>query len=202
MCCKGADFVPIKFFAMISRMKYINRWSLMRNEHPENLSEHSFEVAVIAHALAVIRNTRFSGSVNAERAALLGLYHDAAETLTGDLPTPVKYYSEQVREAYKTVEEHAGESLISMLPDDMKPFYTAFFTPEAGDAELWQIVKAADKISALIKCIEEKKAGSSEFSLAAKSTRESIESMGLKEAEVYLEEILPAYDLTLDELKN
>lgn len=192
----------IKFFAMISRMKYINRWALMRNEHNENLCEHSFDVATIAHALAVIGNNRFGKSLNAERCALLGLYHDAPETLTGDLPTPVKYYSEQVRSAYKTVEEHACESLLNMLPDDMKPDYTALFDEQESDRELWRIVKAADKISALIKCIEESKSGSGEFRTAAESTRASIQAMNMPEAEVFLSEILPAYDLTLDELKQ
>lgn len=192
----------IKFFAMISRMKYINRWSLMRNEHPENLCEHSFEVASIAHALAVIGNKRFSRNYNAERCALLGLYHDAPETLTGDLPTPVKYYSDQVRSAYKTVEEYASESLLNMLPDYMRDDYNSLLNEQAHDRELWILVKAADKLSALIKCIEEGRSGSGEFLCAAQSTREAIEKMNLPEAKVFLEEILPAYNLTLDELKK
>lgn len=190
------------FYAMLSRMKYINRWSLMRNEHPENLSEHSFEVSAVAHALAIIGNRRFARSYNAERTALLGLYHDAPESLTGDLPTPVKYYSEQVREAYKTVEEHACKSLLAMLPEDFREDYQPFFFKQEQDEPLWRLVKAADKISALIKCIEERRAGSSEFNLAAEGTRKSIEAMNLPEAQVFLEEFLPAYGLTLDELKE
>ncbi|MEE1010739.1 MAG: 5'-deoxynucleotidase [Acutalibacteraceae bacterium] len=189
------------FFAMVSRMKYINRWALMRNEHSENLCEHSFEVAVIAHALAVIGNKRFGKNLNGERAALLGLYHDTPETLTGDMPTPVKYYSEEVRLAYKTVEENACRSLIDMLPEDFREDYSAMFLPENGDEELWKLIKAADKISALIKCIEEKKAGNSEFVKAGEGLKSAIENLGLPEAKVFVEEFLPAYELTLDELK-
>ncbi len=189
------------FFAMASRMKYINRWALMRNEHSENLSEHSFEVAVIANALAVIGNKRFGKSYNAERAALLGLYHDMPETLTGDMPTPVKYYNEEVRAAYKTVEDSACRRLVEMLPDDFREEYSPFLIPEKSDEELWRLVKAADKISALIKCLEEKKAGNSEFVKAGEGVRKSVESLGLPEAKVFLEEFLPAYELTLDELR-
>ena len=190
------------FFAMVSRMKYINRWALMRNEHSENLCEHSFEVSVIAHALAVIGNKRFGKSLDGERAALLGLYHDTPETLTGDMPTPVKYYSEEVRLAYKTVEENACRSLVEMLPEDFREDFAPMFIPEESDRELWQLVKAADKISALIKCNEEKKAGNSEFIKAGEGIRESIDAMGLPEAMVFVEEFLPAFDLTLDELRK
>ncbi len=189
------------FFAMVSRMKYINRWALMRNEHSENLCEHSFEVAVIAHALAVIGNRRFSKNINGERAALMGLYHDTPETLTGDMPTPVKYYSDEVRLAYKTVEENACKSLVSMLPEDFREDYRSMFIPEESDAELWKIIKAADKISALIKCTEEKKAGNTEFVKAAEGIRESIKNLDLPEANVFIDEFLPAYEMTLDELR-
>lgn len=190
------------FFAMVSRMKYINRWALMRNEHSENLSEHSFEVAVIAHALAVIKNKRFGSNINGERAALLGLFHDAPETLTGDMPTPVKYYSEEVRNAYKTVEENACKSLIDMLPEDFQSEFAPLLISQEEDAELWKLVKAADKISALIKCLEERKAGNSEFIKAGEGIRESIEKLDMPEAKVFIEEFLPAFELTLDELKN
>ncbi len=189
------------FFAMVSRMKYINRWALMRNEHSENLCEHSFEVAVIAHALAVIGNKRFGKSLNGERAALLGLYHDTPETLTGDMPTPVKYYSDEVRLAYKTVEESACKSLVDMLPEDFKEDYTAMFAPQKDDEELWKLVKAADKISALIKCREEKKAGNTEFIKAGEGIAKAIEEMNIPEANVFVKEFLPAYEMTLDELR-
>lgn len=189
------------FFAMISRMKYINRWALMRNEHSENLAEHSFEVAVIAHALTVIGNKRFGRNLDCNRAALLGLYHDAPETLTGDMPTPVKYYNDDVRKAYKVVEDVACRSLVSMLPDDLHEDFESMFIPDNRDDELRVYVKAADKISALIKCIEEKKAGNSEFVLAAEGTLKSIEALGLPEADVFIADFLSAYEMTLDELR-
>ncbi len=189
------------FFAMVSRMKYINRWSLMRNEHSENLCEHSFEVAVVAHALAIIGNKRFGKNYNGERAAFLGLYHDTPETLTGDMPTPVKYYSEEVRNAYKTVEDNACKSLVEMLPEEFREDFSSAFIPEKEDEELWKLVKAADKISALIKCIEEKKAGNSEFVKATEGIKESIEKLDSPETKVFIEEFLPAYEMTLDELR-
>lgn len=187
---------------MVSRMKYINRWALMRNEHSENLSEHSFEVAVIAHALASIGNSRFGKNYNGERAALLGIYHDTPETLTGDMPTPVKYYSDEVREAYKTVEENACRSLIEMLPTDLRKDYEAMFIHLPEDAELLRLVKAADKISALIKCIEERKAGNSEFVNAGNGIEASIAALNIPEAEIFVKEFLPAYEMTLDELRD
>lgn len=186
---------------MASRMKYINRWALMRNEHSENLSEHSFEVAVIANALAVIGNKRFGKNYNSERAALLGLYHDMPETLTGDMPTPVKYYSEEVRSAYKTVEDNACKRLIDMLPEDFRSDFAPFLIAAEEDDGLWKLVKAADKISALIKCLEEKKAGNTEFVKAGEGVRAGVEALDLPEAKVFIEEFLPAYELTLDELR-
>lgn len=187
------------FFAMHSRMKYINRWALMRNTVSENISEHSNDVAVIAHALAVIKNVRFGGNLNAERAAFLGLYHDMTEIITGDMPTPVKYYSEDMREAFKEVEDKAGQHLLSMLPADMAKYYESAFFKAEGDEYLWQIVKAADKISALIKCIEEKNAGNNEFGKALESTRESLDEMAMPEVAAFLEEFLPSFYLSLDE---
>jgi 5'-deoxynucleotidase len=187
------------FFAMHSRMKYINRWALMRNTVSENISEHSNDVAVIAHALAVIKNVRFGGNLNAERAAFLGLYHDMTEIITGDMPTPVKYHSEDMREAFKEVEDKAGRKLLSMLPDDMARYYESAFFPHEEDGYLWQIVKAADKISALIKCIEEKNAGNNEFGKALESTRLATENMDMPEVKVFLEEFLPSFYLSLDE---
>ncbi len=187
------------FFAMLSRMKYINRWGLMRNTFTENISEHSLDVAVIAHALAVIRNKKFGGTLNPERAALLGLYHDATEIITGDLPTPVKYFSEDIRESYRRVEELSSMRLLSMLPEELQEDYIPLLSPNEKEEELWEIVKAADKLSALIKCIEEEKAGNREFSRAYATTMETLEKMELAEVQYFIENMLPGYHLTLDE---
>ena len=187
------------FFAMHSRMKYINRWALMRNTVTENISEHSNDVAVIAHALAVIKNVRFGGSLNAERAAYLGLYHDMTEIITGDMPTPVKYHSEDMREAFQQVEDKAGRKLLSMLPEDISAYYESAFFRQEEDEYLWKLVKAADKISALIKCIEEKNAGNNEFGKALESTEQSLRKMALPEADVFIDEFLPSFYLSLDE---
>ena len=140
------------FFAMISRMKYIKRWALMRNFHEENISEHSLEVATVAHALAVLHNKRFGGSVNADRAAVLGVFHDTPEIITGDMPTPVKYYSSQVREAYSQVEDDACRAMLEMIPEDLREEYKPYFFQQEQDRQLWKFVKAADKICALTNC--------------------------------------------------
>nr|WP_319489465.1 5'-deoxynucleotidase [uncultured Caproiciproducens sp.] len=188
------------FYAMLSRMKYINRWGLMRNTRSETLSEHSFDTAVIAHALAVLRNTRFGGKVSPERAALLALYHDATEIITGDLPTPVKYYNPKIRSAYREVETVAQNKLLSLLPADLKPSYESVFTAGAeGDSELLPLVKAADKLSAVIKCMEEQGMGNSEFSKAEAALRQAVVAMHLPEADCFVKEFLPSYALTLDE---
>lgn len=187
------------FFAMHSRMKYINRWALMRNTANENISEHSNDVAAIAHALAVIKNIRFNGNVNAERAAFLGLYHDMPEIITGDMPTPVKYHSKQMHSEFLKVEHMACEGLLSMLPEDMREYYSGAFFKKEEDEYLWKLVKAADKISALIKCIEEKNAGNREFDKALLSAEKAIKEMNIPEADVFLEEFIPAFYLSLDE---
>lgn len=187
------------FFAMLSRMKYINRWSLMRNTSDENLSEHSLEVAIIAHALAVIRNKRYGGSLNAERAALLAVFHDVPEILTGDLPTPVKYFNTQIQDAYKAVEKSACDELIARIPEDLQDEYKPLIISSDDDMELHMIVKAADKISALIKCIEERKAGNMEFVKAEKTTRQWLEKNELEEVKCFIDEFLPSYALTIDE---
>jgi len=191
--------VANNFFAMHSRMKYINRWALMRNTATENISQHSNDVAAIAHALAVMKNLRFGGKVNAERAAFLGLYHDMPEIITGDMPTPVKYHSKEMRSEFLKVEEMACQKLLSMLPEDMRAYYKSAFFLEQEDEYLWKIVKAADKISALIKCIEEKNAGNREFEKAFQSTEKAIKEMGMPEADAFLEEFIPAFHLSLDE---
>ena len=187
------------FFAMLSRMKYINRWGLMRNTQNENISEHSHNVAVTAHALAVIKNKYFGGNVNAERTALLAIFHDVPEIITGDLPTPVKYYNPLIRSAYGKVEEVACNKLLDMLPDDMREDYGDLFFHNPQDEELWKLVKAADKISALVKCIEEEKAGNHEFSKAYDTLKKAVGDLKMPEVDYYVEKFLPSFSLTLDE---
>nr|WP_290462101.1 5'-deoxynucleotidase [Acutalibacter muris] len=188
------------FFAMLSRMKYINRWGLMRNTRSENLSEHSLETAIIAHALAVIGNTRFGKSYDPQRAAALALLHDAPEIITGDMPTPVKYHSEEIRKAYAEVENLAVERLVALLPEEFRPYYRELMTMSApGDGELKLLIKAADRISAAIKCIEERLSGNQDFREAERSTMKLIKDMDLPEAEYFIGEFLPSYGLTLDE---
>lgn len=187
------------FFAMLSRMRYINRWGLMRNTLTENISEHSLDVAILAHALAVLRNTHFGGKVNAERAALLGLFHDCTEIITGDMPTPVKYYAPEIRMAYREVESAAKDNLLSGLPAELQEIYAPLLMETEEEAELWRLVKAADKLSALIKCMEERKMGNDDFLQAEKATIEAVKGMGLVEADYFLERFLPSYSLTLDE---
>lgn len=186
------------FYAMLSRMKHINRWALMRNVRHENLCEHSQDVAVIAHALAVLTNTRFGGHVDEGRCVLAALYHDASEILTGDLPTPVKYDNPAIRDAYKHLETVASDKLLSMLPQDLQPAYEPYFT-EHEHSEETRIVKAADKLAALVKCVEELAQGNGEFASARRTTEQAVRDMKLPAADCFLEEFLPAFSLTLDE---
>ena len=192
------------FFALISRMKYIERWALMRNSRPENLSEHSLEVAMIAHALCVIGNTRFGRTLDANKAALIGLYHDASEIITGDMPTPVKYYNKDIRSAYKEVEAVAQRRLLERLPEDMKQVYEDIFfgTEDENDRYMRRLVKAADKLSAFIKCIEEGQAGNGEFRTAKLSLSDMLSDLSaeLPEVRVFMKDFLPPYGSTLDEL--
>ncbi len=190
------------FFAFTSRTKYINRWALMRNTRYETLSEHSAEVAQLSFALAVIGNERLGKSHNAERAALLGLYHDTPEIITGDLPTPVKYYSQETKEAYKSVERNASKQLLSMLPEDLLPSYEPLFKKKNEDKELWRLVKAADKISGYLKCVEEKKAGNSEFNEAEKTLLKSMERLDCEELKIFVQEFLPSFHKSLDQMKK
>ena len=189
------------FGAMMSRMKYIDRWALMRNSTKENISEHSLEVAMLAHLLAVIGRVRFGKDLDADKAALIGIYHDSTEIITGDMPTPIKYYNDEMRDTFKEIEDLAAIQLLAMLPDDIREEYEELFFAQERDAYLWKLVKAADKISALIKCVEEEKAGNTEFVNAKKMTKKSIDAMELEEAEVFFEEFFPAYKKTLDELQ-
>ena len=187
------------FFAYISRMRFIARWALMRNTASENVQEHSHQVAVLAHALAVIRNEKFGGSVDAGAVAVAALYHDASEIITGDMPTPIKYFNPTIRKAYKDVEAVANEKLLGMLPAELQGAYAPVFREE--DPEVEQLVKAADKLSACIKCIEEVKAGNGEFREAAAQTMKALEEYGLPEVDYFLQTFLPSFHLTVDELK-
>lgn len=199
------------FFATMSRMKYIQRWALMRNSRTETLSEHALEVAVIAHALCTLANVRHGRRLNAERAALIGMYHDASEIITGDMPTPVKYYNADIRDAYKAVEAAAEDRLLQRLPEDLRPVYGDIFgcrtesrSDEEREAERYmrRLVKAADKLSALIKCIEEARSGNTEFVTARESTEAALDRLEkeLPEVEEFRREFLPSYGKTLDEL--
>ncbi|HCU33502.1 MAG TPA: 5'-deoxynucleotidase, partial [Ruminococcaceae bacterium] len=184
------------FYAMLFRMKYINRWGLMRNTRYETLSEHSFEVAVTAHAIATIKNEIFGGHINAERAAVLALYHDAPEILTGDMPTPVKYYNAQTKKAYDEVEQTSISRLLEMLPEQLRGAYESVLVKTVEDAYLWRIVKAADTINALVKCTEEEKSGNREFAGAKKGIEKKVYAIDLPEVKYYLENFLPSFELT------
>lgn len=185
------------FFALFSRMKNISRWALMRNTREESLSQHCLEVAAVAHALAVIGNRRLGKSYDASKAALLGIYHDMPEILTGDMPTPVKYYNKEIRRSFGEIETAAQRALLSSLPEDLRGDYEELLVPDES-TELSRLVKAADKISALIKCREETGSGNKEFSIAETSTLAAIRAMDCPEAEIFLEEFMDSFDLVLD----
>ena len=187
------------FFAYISRMRYIGRWSLMRNSLPENIQEHSHMVAVLAHALGVIRRDVFGKPCDPNEAAAVALYHDSSEILTGDLPTPIKYHSADIREAYKQVEDLACRQLLNTLPTELRPAYEELLVGETQE-QLHDLVKAADKLSAYVKCIEERKAGNNEFLSAEKQSRRTLEESGLPEVVYFLEHFIPAFEKDLDEL--
>ena len=187
------------FFAYISRMRFIQRWALMRNTAPENVQKHSHQAAVLAHALAVIRNEKFGGAVDPGLVAAAALYHDASEILTGDMPTPIKYDNPAIQNAYKEVEAVAEGKLLAMLPGELQPAYAPVLTEV--DPEVERLVKAADKLSAYIKCVEELKAGNTEFREAAGQTRRALEAYGLPEVAYFLETFMESFSLTLDELK-
>lgn len=187
------------FFAYISRLRFIQRWALMRNTSQENVQEHSHQVAVLAHGLAVIRNTYFDGSIDANGVAVAALYHDAAEILTGDLPTPIKYHNPRIQTAYREVENVANQSLLSMLPNELQSVYQPILMEE--DSDIKQLVKAADKLSAYIKCLEEVKAGNHEFRDAADTIKKTLEAYDLPEVRYFMDHFLESFSLTLDELK-
>ena len=187
------------FFAYISRMRFIQRWALMRNTAPENVQEHSHQVAVLAHALAVIRNEKFGGAVDPGAVAVAALYHDASEILTGDMPTPIKYDNPAIQHAYKEVEAVAEKKLLHMLPQELQSVYAPILTPTDPDVE--RLVKAADKLSAYIKCVEELKAGNAEFESAARQTMQAMQQMHLPCLDWFLAHCLESFRLNLDELE-
>jgi 5'-deoxynucleotidase len=188
------------FFAYLSRMKYILRWGLMRNTQPENIQEHSLQVAMIAHALALMENKYENGHVNADRVMSLAVYHEVGEVITGDLATPIKYYNPEIKTAYKKIEQVACHKLLHMLPEDMREEYDTLVTGHGRDAREWQLVKAADRICAYLKCVEELKAGNMEFEKAKESTEKSLFAMHDPVVDRFVREYVPSFSLTLDEL--
>jgi len=188
------------FFAYLSRMRFIRRWGLMHNTYPENIQEHTLRVAMIAHALAIIRNRLFRGSVNPERAVALALYHDASEVFTGDLPAPVKYFNPDIKAAYKAIEATAARRLFDMLPENLQRDYESLFLPTDADAVHRELIGAADKLCAYLKCLEEIAAGNQEFAKAEKTLRATVESLSLPEVRYFMETFVPSFRLTLDEL--
>ena len=188
------------FFAYLSRLKLIRRWSLMRNTQPENDAEHSLQVAMIAHAIAVIGRDRYHRDTDPEHVLTLAVYHDATEVMTGDLPTPVKYHNEELRNAYHRLEDVSADRLLDLLPEDMQPAFIPCLRQENGYDR--DVVKAADKISAYIKCLEEKRAGNREFDYAAENVRKSLDAVDLPEVRDFMRDFLPAFEMTLDELNH
>ena len=193
------------FFAMMARMKYINRWALMRNTREEDVSEHSLEVAMIAHGLAILSKERYSIDVDEARVALKGIYHDANEIITGDMPTPIKYKNDELKSAYKEVEAQAARNLLALLPEELKGDFTDLLTPDLSDEkrkEVHRLVKVADRISAFLKCLMEEKAANDEFRSAKESIEKSIHDLNCEEAEYYLAHFVPPYGMTLDEISK
>ncbi len=186
------------FFAYMARMKNIKRWGLMRNNQEENIQEHSLQVAMIAHCLAVVHNEIFGGQIDAGAVTALAVYHETSEVITGDLPTPIKYFNPEIREAYHAVEHVADMKMLAMLPDELRDAYRPLLLDRDGN--LYRYVKAADRISAYAKCLEELKAGNGEFEKAGKTILESIHAMEMPEAEYFLQTFMDSFSLTLDEL--
>ena len=189
------------FFAYLARMKFIRRWGLMHNTYPENIQEHSLRVAMIAHALGVIRNRLYQGRANPERAAALALFHDASEVLTGDLPAPIKNFNPEIKTAYKAIEAAAARKLLGMLPDTLQADYRGLLVADTADREHRELVTAADKLCAYIKCLEEIGAGNPEFAKAEKTLRASLDALPLPEVRYFLDTFVPSFRLTLDELE-
>ena len=190
------------FFAYLSRMKYINRWNTMRNTKEENIQEHSLQVAMLAHAIALIKNRYFQGEVDPERAAILAIYHEVSEVITGDKATPIKYYNEEIRQAYVKLEEMASLRLYEMVPEELKDDYYSLLFNDIQDQEEWKIVIYADKITAYLKCVEELKAGNKEFSMAKESIYEDLLAIEAEEVKFFLDNFLEGFSMTLDELNK
>ena len=188
-----------KFFAFLDRMKLIDRWALMRNTTIEDVAQHTAQVSMIAHALCVIENTMFGGKLDAEKAAVLALYHESAEVVTGDLPTPVKYYDADINRAYKNIESRAEKKLLDTLPEQLKDAFSGFVQPDKNSAE-YKIVKRADKMSALIKCVEELAVGNNEFKNAHEATLKGLKDAPEKSVKYFLDVFIPAYSMSLDYL--
>lgn len=180
-------------------MRYINRWGLMRNTINENIAEHSLDVAIIAHGLAVINNVYFHGNINPDKAALYGLFHDATEIITGDMPTPIKYFAPEINTAYKNIEKIAANQILNEMPKEMRPYYKDIFLESENEDKIWKLVKAADKISAYIKCVEENKMGNEDFDKAKNATLKAIKDMDMEEVDYFMDNFVPSYSLTLDE---
>ena len=187
------------FFGYLARMKHIRRWGLMRNTRDENIQEHSLQAAMIAHALAVIKNKLFGGNVDAERVMALAVYHEVGEVITGDLATPIKYFNPEIKNAYKEIERVAEEKLLCMLPDELRDEFEPL-VKQREDDEAHAIVKAADKICAYLKCVEEMSAGNSEFAKAKKTLKKTIDNMNRPEVDYFMKTFVPSFELTLDEL--
>jgi 5'-deoxynucleotidase len=183
-------------------MKYINRWNTMRNTKEENIQEHSLQVAMLAHAIALIKNRYFQGEVDPERAAILAIYHEVSEVITGDMATPIKYYNEEIRQAYVKLEEMASLRLYEMVPEELKDDYYSLLFNDIQDQEEWKIVKYADKITAYLKCVEELKAGNKEFSMAKESIYEDLLAIEAEEVKFFLDNFLEGFSMTLDELNK
>lgn len=188
------------FYALLARMRYIQRWALMRNTESENVQEHSHMVAMLAHALVLIQNRYYGGNLDPGQAVLLALYHDATEILTGDLPTPIKYYNPTLRSSYQAVEDAAAHQLLDLLPPELREDYEPWFT--AADPDLRAVVKAADKLDAYLKCVRELKAGNAEFRKAKEQTWEALTQNPLPALRHFIVHYLPSFELTLDELNG
>lgn len=188
------------FFAYLARMKLIKRWGLMRNTLSENIKEHSLQVAMVAHGLAIIKSEIYGGKVDPDRVLALAVFHDVGEVITGDLATPIKYFNPEIQAAYQSIEQVAREKLFQLLPEELKPAYKSYFLPDEGEGELWQLVKVADKICAYLKCLEELKSGNEEFVKAKQVIEKELQANPLPEVKYFLNVFVPSFMLTIDEL--